>query len=151
MPQFDFSTYSSQIFWLLICFGILFCYVKFFFIPKLEDVLAKRNGEIKDTQAEIDENNKKAQENIIKAQENIHNANILANRIIEEAQKKAELDEENALKEVENAQKKAIEEILAKQKEALTPEILADITAECSKIVLSKIGINVDKVEISNK
>ena len=42
MPQLDFSTFPNQIFWLVIFCVILFAIVKFFIIPRMEDIFANR-------------------------------------------------------------------------------------------------------------
>ena len=42
MPQLDFSTFPNQIFWLVIFCVILFAIVKFFIIPRMENIFANR-------------------------------------------------------------------------------------------------------------
>ena len=42
MPQLDFSTFPNQIFWLVIFCVALFAIVKFFIIPRMEDIFANR-------------------------------------------------------------------------------------------------------------
>ena len=42
MPQLDFSTFPNQIFWLVVFCGVLFAIVKFFIIPRMEDIFANR-------------------------------------------------------------------------------------------------------------
>ena len=42
MPQLDFSTFPNQIFWLAIFCVVLFAIVKFFIIPRMEDIFANR-------------------------------------------------------------------------------------------------------------
>ena len=47
MPQFDTSTFISQIFWLTICLGIVvFCYARIF-IPKFNQTIEKRLSKIR--------------------------------------------------------------------------------------------------------
>jgi len=139
VPQFDFSTYSSQIFWLLVCFGIFFAYVKFY----------KRNREIQATKEEIEANNRQANANFETAHTNIKNTHALANKIISEAEEKAKFDEDQTLNEIEKAQKKAIEEVLAKQKEGFSKEIINKAVLECSEIVLKNIGMEVKTEELA--
>ena len=149
VPQFDFSTYSSQIFWLLVCFGIFFAYVKFYFLPKLEGILNKRNKEIQTTKEEIEANNRQANANFEAAQENIKNTHALANKIISDAEEKAKFDEDQTLNEIEQAQKKAIEEVLSKQKEGFSKEIINKAVLECSEIVLKNIGMDIKTEELA--
>src|SRR3989338_3733239 len=42
MPQFDFTTYSSQIFWFLLCFITLYLTTYFVILPRIRDIIAKR-------------------------------------------------------------------------------------------------------------
>jgi F-type H+-transporting ATPase subunit b len=42
MPQFDFTTYSSQIFWFSICFAILYLAVYFIITPRVQEIFDNR-------------------------------------------------------------------------------------------------------------
>jgi F-type H+-transporting ATPase subunit b len=42
MPQFDYTTYASQIFWFIICFSILYLTVYFVIIPRLSHIINTR-------------------------------------------------------------------------------------------------------------
>ncbi len=42
MPQLDFSTFPNQIFWLVVFCVVLFAIVKFFIIPRMEDIFVNR-------------------------------------------------------------------------------------------------------------
>ena len=42
MPQLDFSTFPNQIFWLVVFCVVLVALVKFFIIPRMEDIFANR-------------------------------------------------------------------------------------------------------------
>jgi F-type H+-transporting ATPase subunit b len=46
MPQFDTSSYPSQIFWLLLCVGFLFFFIKYIFVPRMNLILKKRQETI---------------------------------------------------------------------------------------------------------
>ncbi|ABV72971.1 F0F1 ATP synthase subunit B' [Rickettsia canadensis str. McKiel] len=55
MPQFDIATYYSQIFWLIVTFGLLYIFIYKFIIPKAEEIFNNRQTNIQDniTQADI--------------------------------------------------------------------------------------------------
>lgn len=54
MPQFDVTTFTSQIFWLLVVFGgFLFVCYKFYF-PKLTSMLKDRASRLNDEQGRLD-------------------------------------------------------------------------------------------------
>lgn len=48
LPQMDVSTYASQIFWLLIAFGLLYLLLSRVFLPRLGAVLEERRDRIAD-------------------------------------------------------------------------------------------------------
>tara|TARA_B100001057_G_C22620963_1_gene860513 strand:+ start:301 stop:771 length:471 start_codon:yes stop_codon:yes gene_type:complete len=80
MPQLDFSTFPNQIFWLVVFCVILFAIVKFFIIPRMEDIFANRRKI-------IDGNIAKAEEIRIRVSE-------IENQIEEELKKaKAQCDD----------------------------------------------------------
>jgi F-type H+-transporting ATPase subunit b len=42
MPQFDFSNYSSQVFWLFLCFTTLYLAVSLVILPRIREIIAIR-------------------------------------------------------------------------------------------------------------
>ena len=46
MPQFDFATFLPQIFWLLICFGVLYFCVSKIILPRISSLVQARDGKI---------------------------------------------------------------------------------------------------------
>lgn len=48
MPQFDFSTWGSQIFWLVITFGVLYFVLARFILPRLAGGITERGDRIAD-------------------------------------------------------------------------------------------------------
>lgn len=42
MPQLDFTTYSSQIFWFLICFSLLYICASKIILPRIKEIIANR-------------------------------------------------------------------------------------------------------------
>lgn len=42
MPQLDFTTYSAQIFWLVICFSMLYASSSLVILPRIKKILANR-------------------------------------------------------------------------------------------------------------
>lgn len=62
MPQLDFTTYSSQIFWFLICFSILYFFLSKIILPRIGEIIKNRQDLIEENitqseklQKEIDE------------------------------------------------------------------------------------------------
>ena len=48
MPQLDITTFSSQLFWLVICFGSLFCVLTFAILPRIGGTIAARGRRLED-------------------------------------------------------------------------------------------------------
>ena len=42
MPQLELSAYPSQIFWFLLCFVILYCFLAYVIIPRVSDIVKNR-------------------------------------------------------------------------------------------------------------
>ncbi|MFV9929389.1 MAG: ATP F0F1 synthase subunit B' [Rickettsia endosymbiont of Haemaphysalis japonica] len=54
MPQFDIATYYSQIFWLIVTFGLLYTFVYKFITPKAEEIFNNRQTNIQDNITQAD-------------------------------------------------------------------------------------------------
>lgn len=54
MPQLDFATFYSQIFWLFVIFSALYLFITFFFIPQVLGVVRMRAHKIKDILGEAE-------------------------------------------------------------------------------------------------
>ena len=48
MPQFDFHSFSSQIFWLIFCFFVLYYFMSKVFLPRIRDIIKERHNNISD-------------------------------------------------------------------------------------------------------
>ena len=153
MPQFDPTTFSSQIFWLIITFSTLYLIVWKFIIPKMNNILEKRESVIahdldraKELQSEAEKIltdyevaisnafEKKAEE-IKKATDNCEKEAEIKNL---ELNKKLEENINNAEKRILLAKTEAIKEI-----NNVAIEI-ADVTAT------SLTGINFEKSAIED-
>lgn len=61
MPQLDLSTFPSQIFWLMVCFGILFFAIVTFLAPNMGKSLEKRQEKLNSLKEEAERLLKEAQ------------------------------------------------------------------------------------------
>ena len=55
MPQFDITTYSSQIFWLLFSFGVLMFGMVWLILPRLNQILSQRADRIRQDLAKAEQ------------------------------------------------------------------------------------------------
>ncbi len=102
MPQLDFTTYSSQIFWFAICFTFLYFYVNKFILPRVKGIINNRSRLIST------ETNKafKLEQEILKLKKESDNlrkeSNLAYKRKIDEAQKEALIYKQNAVKKLKD-------------------------------------------------
>ena len=142
MPQLDFSTFPNQIFWLVVFCVVLFAIVKFFIIPRMEDIFANRrkiiDGNIakaEEIRLRVSEIEKQIEEELQKAKSQcdeimsnsgnnikeqmalaLENSKIATTQLISEA--------EGRLKELRDGSEAAIEKI----SEELASEIISKIS-----------------------
>jgi F-type H+-transporting ATPase subunit b len=110
MPQFDPSSYSSQLFWLTICFALLYFSMSKIFLPRIRDILKERNNVIEKDKAICAKLQKQIDE--------ISQASKLAretsarqyNLSIEQSVKQAVLARDKALNDIKNKTSKMFEE-----------------------------------------
>ena len=95
MPQFDYTTYASQIFWFIICFSILYLTVYFVIIPRLSHIINTRASIIssntsiaEELQQKITEISQKSQQLRTQAQTSYHTQ---INQAIKEINKNREI------------------------------------------------------------
>lgn len=111
MPQFDFTTYSSQIFWFAICFIILYTFVSLTITPRLKAIIEQRKKIINDDLQISQKLEAKIQE--IRSSINKNNqdsSNIYHNQInltVEEIKKNREEKIANLKKNIEESAKKS--------------------------------------------
>ena len=144
MPQLDFSTFPNQIFWLVVFCVILFAIVKFFIIPRMEDIFANRrkiiDGNIakaEEIRLRVSEIEKKIEEELQKAKSQCDDIMNTSGLNIKEQMASALEDSKIAtsqlvneaelrLKELRDGSETAIEKI----SEELASEIIKKITSE---------------------
>jgi len=44
MPQFDFTTYSAQIFWFSLCFFVLYYFMSQIILPRIRNIISERKN-----------------------------------------------------------------------------------------------------------
>ena len=148
MPQLDPSSFSSQVFWLIVVFTILFVLINYIFMPKILKVHADRNKIINENISIAEKNNKIAEDLNNRMEENISKAKVEAEKIFKVSYEK-NMDLFNSeikaqMKIFENREKKILAEIAAKKNEveknlegyciALSDNIFTNILKKDEKI-----------------
>ncbi len=60
MPQLDISTFLPQLFWLIVSFGLLYCILSKFCLPKLDKIFCERDDKISHALSKAERNKKEA-------------------------------------------------------------------------------------------
>lgn len=154
MPQLDINTYFSQIFWLLITFGIFYMFLNSVIIPKIKVIIENRNNKIEEF---IDhaKNLRKSAENIkLEYEDVLKKSKIDADYILTEA--KQQIEEQNNAKNDELQRKftqdmKKLDQELAQKTKELKATI-KESSAKYTALILNKLtNVEFDKNLINNK
>ncbi len=141
MPQFDFTTYSSQIFWFSICFAILYLAVYFIITPRVQEILDNRKKIINGDLSSASKINHEIDSLHTLIQKNSQESNSLYHDKIESTLKKISHTRQEA---IENL-KKTIDENSKKSRKELQELVIksqrnsGEIINEIAKNIKSKI------------
>ena len=152
MPQLDPEFWLSQIFWLVITFGILYLVLSKIILPKISSNLELRKSQIQENIEAAEKQRKDSESKLKEYDEIISKSKIYAKNIFKDAREKALKDinfkKETLEKQIEQEIKKAEEEIQKLRKVA--PEKINKIAIETSSELLKKIiGAEVNNSSIS--
>ncbi len=161
MPQLDPKYWSSQVFWLILVFLVLYMSIAKFFLPKIKDNLDNRENKIKEDlenahkfkdQSEI---KLKEYETILnKAKKDVAKIHVESKRLLD---KQIQLKKEKMEKEIESEILKAQSEILELKKnsissiQTISKEIASDIIENISGEKLNESSIKATIEGISKK
>ncbi|MBV0899953.1 MAG: hypothetical protein KTV77_04365 [Wolbachia endosymbiont of Fragariocoptes setiger] len=107
MPQLDLSTFSSQIFWLLVYFFLLFYVVKYLFLPRLEETIGTNNKRMINS-FNVSFCLLKVTEDIMKKNDSIlHQARVKAKKILDDTFIKIDQMKDDVQHQLEEEKKKA--------------------------------------------
>ena len=152
MPQLNPEFWISQIFWLIISFGVLFVILSKFILPKIRNNIELRKSQILDN-IETAEKQKVESENKLKDYENLiliskneakNYFNDARKKIIEDINKKRLLLEDDLNKEIERTEKEVID-LIDKAPEKIN-RIAIETSSDLMKLL---IGEDVNNSSIS--
>ena len=152
MPQLDPEFWFSQIFWLIITFGILFLVLSKLILPKISDNLESRKSQVLDN-LELAEKQRTESEEKIKEFENIIlKSKIEAKNIFNESRKKLLYDINKKREKLEKELDKEVKIVEAEIEELKkkSPEKINKIAIEMSgDLVNQLIGASVNNSSIT--
>ena len=152
MPQLDPEFWVSQIFWLVITFGILFLVLSKLILPKISDNLETRKSQVMDN-LELAENQRNESEDKLKEFDNIIlKSKIDAKNLFNESRKKLLNDIDNKRQKLEEEIDKEIKivEIEIEDLKKKSPEKINKIAIETSSDLINQlIGTSVNNSSIT--
>ncbi|MBQ8481831.1 MAG: hypothetical protein IJ532_04805 [Alphaproteobacteria bacterium] len=144
LPQLDLSTYVTQIFWMLLCFSLLWILMSVFVTPKIADIIEQRKRKINEYIQKADKLNNQAKEALNKYNETMALAEKKAEQEIEKerADLKAYLrDTENSMSVQLNKKIADSEFNLAKEKKNTMMQI-ENIAEDLAFEIVRKLGFS---------
>ena len=129
LPQFDFSTWSSQIFWLVVTFSVLYFVLANFILPRIGEGLSERGDRIADDLDAASRMQKEAEQ-----------ASVAYERVMASAKAKAQ--------NIAETTRRSVEEEVAKDIEAAEAEFASKQIAADERIGKTRASAlaNIDKV-----
>ena len=142
MPQLDFSTYPSQIFWLAVAFALLYLALDRVLIPRIGGALEERNDRIADDLDIAARKKLEADEALAAYEQNLARARAKASAIIAEnhARMEAELAEQAAAREAELDKKIAKAEAEIAEARARAMSHVEDIALDVAATLVHSLG-----------
>lgn len=160
MPQLDTSTFTSQLFWLIICFFSMMFIMSKFIIPRIADIMDQRQRKIDGYLNKAADFKLQAEASLKKYQEALNQATADANSSL--AQTKEELNElikskqceldaklQKKIKDGEKDINRSKEEAL-KQVQSIAEELAGDVIKKIGLPTLSRTEIKAVMKEIND-
>lgn len=146
MPQLDVSTFSNQIFWLIVTLVVLYFIMSRVALPRVAAVLADRRGTITSDIAAAEEYKLKAQQAEEAYNKALADARAEAGRIVDaaKAEMQAELDVQLAKADAEIAAKTAESERRIREIRESAMDMVSDVSKDVTSDILNVFGANAD-------
>ncbi len=141
MPQLDFTTYSSQIFWFILCFSILYLSTHFIILPRVRSILSKRHDLIENDKNLAEEINQQIDLINNEGQENLQKANQEYLQKIEEITKKSHQERDKSMAELKHKI-----ELKVKESRDEIKKFVDDSKASNTKIIQDLVQIIKNKI-----
>jgi F-type H+-transporting ATPase subunit b len=151
MPQLDFTTYSNQIFWLVLTLIAIYFVLSRVALPRIGAVLAERQGAISNDIAAAEELKLKAVEAEAAYNQALADARVEASNIVTEARKdiQGDLDIAIAKADAEIAAKAAEAEKAISAIRSSAIDSVMDVAKDTAKEIVAAMGSKADAKSIT--
>lgn len=146
MPQLDVTTFSNQIFWLVVTMVVLYLVMSRVALPRIAAVLADRRGTITSDIAAAEEYKLKALQAEEAYQKALSDARAEAHRIVEaaKAEMQSELDVQIAKADAEIAAKASESERRIREIRDNAMDMVSEVSKDVTKEILHSLGGKAD-------
>lgn len=110
MPQFDFSTYLSQIFWFSICFILLYLFISLIILPRIKSIFELRSTIISQDNKAFEKLDQEIHKIRQESDDITRNAEAQYKSLLEKSVKEAALNREKSLEEFKENSEKIIKD-----------------------------------------
>ncbi len=150
MPQLDVTTFSNQIFWLIVTMVVLYYIMSRVALPRVAAVLADRRGTITSDIAAAEEYKLKAQQVEDAYHKALADARAEAGRIVDaaKAEMQAELDVQVAKADAEIAAKTAESERRIREIRESAMALVSEVSRDVTRDIVESMGGNADAANI---
>lgn len=151
MPQLDFSTFSNQIFWLIVTLVVIYLVLSRVALPRIGAVLAERSGTITNDIAAAEELKLKAVAAEEAYNQALADARVEAGRIVGEARKgiQADLDIAISKADAEIAAKAVEAEKAISEIRASAMDSVKEVARDTAKEIVAALGGKADAKSIT--
>jgi len=144
MPHLEFQTYAGQLFWLAVCFILLYAVLSAFVIPKISGVIETRGASIAENLGEAELAKNEAERLAAHHEKLAHESGEKARKMIEESTQKAKaaVEKKRAALSIKLDEKleKAEKEIAKIEKDSMLA--VGKISGELTDMIISKFTSN---------
>lgn len=141
MPQLEFSSYPSQIFWFLVCFVILYCFLAYVIIPRVAEIVKNRKEIIDKDLSDLEKLNSEIAQAQEKTTSVVVDADIRYKNLIAEAVAQSRAKKEDSFEEF----KKKSDTLIEKSRRQVDDVIAAsavrsgEVATEIGNVIGNKI------------
>ena len=150
LPQLDFNTYPSLVFWSVISLIIGYILMKYLVTPNIKSILNNRETNIQNDLVKAktsSQETEKIKENIINSQTEIKSkSQLIVNQALAESKQNIEKKEKDINKKLNEKVVKAEKRIMETQK-LVIKEVISNAEALTAKVIQNLTDLKYDKVE----
>lgn len=152
MPQLDISTYASQLFWLVVCFGALYLLLSKLALPRIATALEERRDRIADELDQAAELKRQSEEVLAAYESSLAQARERAHILAQETRHKLqqEADAQRQKHDEELREKVTAAEARIADSKAQAQKQLQGVSSELAELMLQRLvgtGVSREKLD----